>query len=154
MRQDITKRSQCVHRMRRDKGVGAKGRCYSCAGGNVWYVRACVCSEDVVAGRAGMHLTPLPAGVQGKCCAQVGDIQDALRRRRHENLAQYRGDRDSRLVEPSESVWGRRSGREESEFGGGWFVVVCRHLEDVGWGEMMMAIECRTFWIRSVKRVR
>ena len=37
----------------------------------------------------------LPADVpQGECSAQVRDILDVLYRRRHENLAQHRADRD------------------------------------------------------------
>jgi len=83
-----------------------------------------------VGGRvAGILSALLPTNVlQGEGYALVRGILDILCRRRHENLAQHRADRDGRLVKPSESVWGRRSGREESDLGSGWLVVVWRHL--------------------------
>jgi len=79
------------------------------------------------------HSVPLPSDVlQCEGPTQVGGIRDVLRRRRHEDLAQHRADRNGRLVKPSEGVRGRRSGREESDLGRGWAVVVWRHLDGRG----------------------
>ena len=44
---------------------------------------------------AGIFSVPLPADApQGECFARTRGILDILRRRRHENLAQHRADRD------------------------------------------------------------
>lgn len=72
---------------------------------------------------------PLPEDVlQREGSTEIRVARDVLRRRRDEDLAQHRADRGSRLVKASESVRGRRPGREEeSDLGSGWLVGVWRH---------------------------
>ena len=119
--------------------MGIVGRCvmhgarWLCVGKHV----VCTGMHGVgVGGRvAGILSVLVPTDVlQGEGYALVRGILDILRRRRHETLAQHQADRDGRLVKPSESVRGRRSGRVKSDLGSCWLVVVWRHSGGRGMG--------------------